>query len=74
MVSKQQLCDFKLFLDKNQEGSVLLQDEYPPGAVMDAKDVELLNNLHKKSWRPTNYNKKLNRFFSQAKSSLIFDD
>lgn len=63
MASEQQLRDFKNFLDNNQKGSILLLDKCPRGAMIDAKDIVLLNNLHKISGRPTNYNKKLHHFF-----------
>mgnify|MGYP004719999957 CR=1 FL=1 len=52
----------------------MIDPQLPHHAVFDAKDVELLSRLAKKSGRPTNYNKKLHQFLSQVKSSLLPHD
>ena len=61
---------FKCHLRK----ATLLDPMLPRGAVIDAKDIELLNNVSKKSRRPINYNKRLQQYLSLAKLSLVSHD
>ena len=71
-----QLWDFKAVVDARALHSELFGDKYPRGAFLDTKDVELLTSIEatrsKKRARPTNYNKRLQWFFTLAKSFLSF--
>ena len=46
----------------------------PRSAIVDEKDVHLLNQIAKKLGRSLNYQKKMASFHSQAKSSLVLND
>ncbi|XP_071928097.1 uncharacterized protein [Coffea arabica] len=60
---------FHGWLEKRVRRAELLENNLPWGATIDAKNVELLNNLGRKSGRPTNYTKKLQQFRAQIPST-----
>ena len=69
-----ELQQFKEFLDHRVTESNLWDAHVPREAVIDARDATLLNNLTKKMGHLVNYNKKLQLFLFQAKSSILSND
>lgn len=73
VVSSQQLKDFQAGIGDRLRKLDLFEADCPRSALLDSKDIQLLNKLGKKG-RPPNYNKKLVEFKAQVKSSSFLND
>ena len=66
--------EFRTQIDAHLRNRELLSLGFPWAAVVDEKDICLLNQIAKKLGRPLNYLKKMAAYHSQAMSSLVFND
>lgn len=70
--SFQQMKEFNAEIGQRMQ-RLSMVDDVPRAAIIDAKDVQLLNKLGNKG-RPANYGKKFSKFHAQATSSLVRND